>query len=319
MKELRAPLKAFYIQSIASLQKSYGETRMAIQGGYTHHGKTAKYHNPGEGNTLLRDLLNGSKPLMIARYGLYELRVVGGYLMENNELVNQAFFNLCNNAGFFPYEESLVSRFVETYTEATKKIDCFAAWNYRHGLWKEEQRVFQFGDEQTKLIDIDALNFYKYENPWTSSLEGKRVLVVHPFTTTIKNQYQKRSDLFTNQRTLPEFKSLDLVTAIQSAAGSPTQFRDWFAALNYMKGEIEQKDFDVALIGAGAYGLPLAAFVKSLGKKAVHMGGVSQMLFGIRGKRWEKNYSHFFNEHWVRPGENETPRDAQKVEGGCYW
>ena len=33
---------------------------------------------------------------------------------------------------------------------------------------------------------------------------------------------------------------------------------------NYMKNEIAAKDFDIALIGCGAYGMPLAAYVKSL-------------------------------------------------------
>jgi hypothetical protein len=40
--------------------------------------------------------------------------------------------------------------------------------------------------------------------------------------------------------------------------------------------DIDCLEFDVALIGAGAYGLPLAACVKRLGKKAIHMGGVTK-------------------------------------------
>jgi hypothetical protein len=70
-----------------------------------------------------------------------------------------------------------------------------------------------------------------------------------------------------------------------------------------MKAVIDGKDFDVAIIGCGAYGFPLAAHLKRLGKKAIYMGGATQLLFGIKGKRWD-NYrliSNFFNEHWVRP------------------
>ena len=54
-----------------------------------------------------------------------------------------------------------------------------------------------------------------------------------------------------------------------------------------MKAQIDKEDFDICLIGAGAYGFPLAAYVKRKGKKAVHLGGALQLLFGIKGSRWE--------------------------------
>ena len=63
-----------------------------------------------------------------------------------------------------------------------------------------------------------------------------------------------------------------------------------------------------------------------LGKKAVHLGGSLQLLFGIKGKRWEDpnynknyNYSELMNEYWIRPDERFKPQNAAQVEGGCYW
>ena len=47
-------------------------------------------------------------------------------------------------------------------------------------------------------------------------------------------------------------------------------------------------DFDVAIIGCGAYGFPLAAKLKQAGKQAIHLAGATQLLFGIKGKRWEE-------------------------------
>ena len=94
-------------------------------------------------------------------------------------------------------------------------------------------------------------------------------------------------------------------------------YESWFDALKDMKKQIKTIDFDIALIGAGAYGLFLADYCKSLGKKAVHMGGDTQLLFGIKGKRWD-DYG-IYNEYWVRPSEEDKPLGAEKVEGGCYW
>jgi hypothetical protein len=99
-----------------------------------------------------------------------------------------------------------------------------------------------------------------------------------------------------------------------------------------MKAEIDKQDYDVCLIGCGAYGFHLAAHIKRSGKKAVHLGGSLQLLFGIKGKRWEDpnygvkewgipfgSYSELINRDWVRPGDVYKPKNADKVEGACYW
>lgn len=93
-----------------------------------------------------------------------------------------------------------------------------------------------------------------------------------------------------------------------------------------MKDEIDHQDYNICLIGAGAYGFPLAAHVKRQGKKAVHLGGSLQLLFGIIGKRWENpnynkhyDYAALINEYWVRPGAKFQPKNSKKVEEACYW
>ena len=93
-----------------------------------------------------------------------------------------------------------------------------------------------------------------------------------------------------------------------------------------MKAQMDRIDYDICLIGCGAYGFPLAAHAKRMGKKGFHLGGSLQLLFGIRGKRWENpdynpdyNYAALMNEHWVKPSEEERPVAAKKVEDACYW
>ena len=90
-----------------------------------------------------------------------------------------------------------------------------------------------------------------------------------------------------------------------------------------MKKEIDKIDYDICIVGAGAYGFPLAAHVKRSGKKAIHLAGVTQLLFGIKGSRWENfivwPYMNLFNEHWIRPLGIEKPKNANQVEGACYW
>jgi hypothetical protein len=161
-------------------------------------------------------------------------------------------------------------------------------------------------------------------SPWTKALEGKKILVVHPFAETIEKQYKKREFIFKNNL-LPKF-NLKTIKAIQSIAGEKTVFNDWFEALESMKNEIDQQDYDICLIGCGAYGFHLAAHVKRMGKKAFHLGGSLQLLFGIRGNRWENenynseyNYSKLMNEYWIKPNKNEMPVNSKNIEESCYW
>ena len=88
-----------------------------------------------------------------------------------------------------------------------------------------------------------------------------------------------------------------------------------------MYKEAMKIDFDVAIIGCGSYGFPLAAMLRKSGKIAVHMGGATQLLFGIKGRRWEEReqFKAIMNDYWVRPDESEVPQNAVTVENGCYW
>ncbi|QSH41008.1 hypothetical protein P0136_10275 [Lentisphaerota bacterium ZTH] len=216
-------------------------------------------------------------------------------------------------AGFFPAEDKYMKRFAELMLNDSKLIDIV-------GVWRTEQsKIAEFFSQATN-VPLDTLEAFKFDPPWTEALKGNKVLVIHPFDETIRKQYKKRRQLFVDKRVLPDFE-LKTFRAVQSAADSKVDFKTWFDALDYMCREIDKIDFDIALIGAGAYGFPLAAYVKSIGKKAVHMGGVSQLLFGIQGNRWDRQdyYQALYNDQWTRASEVETPKNCLKVEGGSYW
>lgn len=196
-------------------------------------------------------------------------------------------------------------------------IDILASYIY------EEKYVNKY--LKCKRVDLDGYYApFLWKNPWTKYLKGKKVLVVHPFVDSIRYQYENnRCNLFDDPDVLPEFAELHTIKAVQTIADQEdSRFDTWFDALQYMKDEISKVDFDIALIGCGAYGMCLAAHVKRMGKQAVHLAGWTQMLFGVYGERWIKDqpqYSKFINEHWIRPLESEKPKGAEKVEGGCYW
>ena len=132
--------------------------------------------------------------------------------------------------------------------------------------------------------------------------------------------YKRREKLFEDVRILPEFK-LRTYQAIQSQGGT-SKYASWVDAFEKMKEDIAKIDFDISLIGCGAYGMPLGAFIKEvLKKQAIHVGGQLQLLFGIKGKRWDmrKDTSVLYNQYWIRPTEELRPKNYMDIENGCYW
>ncbi len=275
-----------------------------------------------EGNDLIREMISTNLPQMYSRLGYAELACIRFYLQKRSgkkkKYPKQIQFSMRNNAGYFPVNDDLLDKFSQFFLEHIKSVDVMGVWFNDY-----EDVVCNRYCGRARLVDLDCLNPFLYKYPWSSRLKGKKVLVVHPFVESIKKQYsEKRTLLFENPDVLPEFE-LKTVKAVQSIAGSPVEFGSWFDAYEHMCAEIKKVDFEIAIIGAGAYGLPLASFVKSIGKQAIHMGGTTQILFGVKGRRWETGYvdtiAKLFNDHWMRPLETEIPSGYRKVEDGCYW
>lgn len=220
-------------------------------------------------------LISDNNPCMISRFGSTELQTLwySRFYPLSLPLKERTYNNIQNASGFFPVTHKNLKRFYHEYNADVKDMDMLVSWRIEELFFKDWIRKKQMIRKTT----MDT--FYAQERPWTAALEGKRVLVVHPFAETIEQQYNNfRDKLFENPKILPVFASLQTVKAVQSIAGEKVQYSDWFEALDYMKSEIDKKEYDIALIGCGAYGLPLAAHVKRMGKKSVHMGGGNSVL-----------------------------------------
>lgn len=300
-------------------------------------------------NDAIYNLLSKDAPCMISRFGTTEMNAINNYLCVTNDKkyttklweyitdhthtpwwTTSHFEVMSVYSGIFPPSVDTTVRFSERYLKDIPEIDLLGAFQYHEKFMPLREDIIK--------IQLETMYPFFVENPWTRILKGKKVLVVHPFDQSIREQYEKRKDLFDDQNILPDF---ELITfqAVQSVGGAKVPFKDWFEALKYMEDKISNIDFDICILGCGAYGMPLAAHIKRIGKKAVHIGGGTQLLFGIKGKRWEEqyntdfnnewkyrpnetinlNYKDLFNENWSYPGDNEKPKGAENVEGACYW
>ena len=286
-------------------------------------------HSTLDTQQLIKDHLSRDKPCMIARFGSVELQSIVDYLypatLKNilpfvkGQIPSWGYApstirTMRINAGFFPPTKKMLNRFGTLMLDSMKEVDLLGSWR------PEEEFVMMYMPNVTR-VPLSDLEPYYFDNPWTTALEGKRVLVIHPFEDTIHRQHARLDKLFADKQMTPNYELLT-IKAVQSIAGNkPESFNDWFEALEWMKAEIDKLDFDIAIIGCGAYGFPLAAYVKQIGKKAIHLGGAVQYLFGIRSNAAEQN-SHLksiMNKYWVYPSQEETPKGIEKVEDSRYW
>lgn len=269
-----------------------------------------------EQQKVFGELIDKGIPFFAGRLGMTETRMMRDLVFKYKDKYADSLNQLCRWSGFFPEDESLLERYKEIEIDALRNVDFLLRLRGRG----ENYLIKKYCKKD--VVFANALGGWGTDHPWTRALKGKKVLVIHPFADTIEKQYEKRGKLFpSNPEILPEFE-LHTIKAVQTIAGQDdSRFATWFDALDYMKMQVDSVDFDIALIGCGAYGFPLGAYCKKIGKQAVHIGGDLQMLFGILGSRWEEYdiTKKLVNDYWVRPSDDETPKSAQVVEGACYW
>jgi hypothetical protein len=273
------------------------------------------------GNRIIREALASGEPQAIGRLGSTETLAIRTYLRTRGSAGAAARsassrHQLYTHSGMYPDDYDVYARFCQhMLDEVLPKITLMAVW-YNLG---EASIVNQYCPGST-LLGLLALEPYRVASPWWGALAGRKVLAVHPFSDTILQQHARLSNVWAGTQVMPEF-TLACVRVPHYPTMVPPRHRDWFETLAELKEKMAAKPFDIAIIGAGAYSLPLAVHAKKLGKQGIHLGGAAQLFFGIRGKRWDRQpeFQRIFNEYWVRPLPEDTPPDNISVEGGCYW
>ncbi|MEI6828779.1 MAG: hypothetical protein WCK64_02860 [Synechococcaceae cyanobacterium ELA445] len=269
----------------------------------------------GEAGRWISAALQARRPVLVGRLGSVEARLMGEARWRPGCFSRVTLREAHRNAGMFPLDAGSLERAAERMQAALGAVDLLAAWDSPH-----QARLVADLVPLPQRCSLAALEPWWLKAPWTATLAGRRVLVVHPFAISMERQLAHRRELFADSQVLPEFELLTLRPPL-TLGGARDGYSSWGAALDDLVDRTSALEFDVALLGCGAYGLPLAAAIKAMGRPVVHLGGALQLLFGIRGRRWETmpRFAALMNSSWVRPSPEETPIGAAQVDGGCYW
>lgn len=256
--------------------------------------------------TAFRDIFDSKRSLTF-----YELCSLYAGARNKNGIRLKSARMLRQNAGVYSVrKESDFDRFYEIYKECVPNIDFFFRW------FSGDALLLKTGLD-AQIAPLEYLNILQNPGFYKGVFEGKRLLVVSPHELTLQYQVEKKYSALCDHLQVNSF-SLETVKTkhkIQSSAG------DWFDDLDYLKAQLSNKrNVDYVILGCGAFGLPLACHAKELGISALHLGGVTQLLFGIMGARWEYLVPDFESTSlWTRPVDADRPAGFESIESGCYW
>ena len=279
-----------------------------------------------EVSDFIASSIRSGNPFMLSRFGSEELKWYVHYKTLNRGFLERSWAyitcqtetwhteaRIIDNLTFVPRSLEMTKYFINEMDAAIPQIDLLGSWlaMEQHPCVKRSRTT-----SYAFLVDMEP---YYHSNPWSAALEGKRVLVIHPMEKSILQQYEKRTLLFENPAVLPDFTLLTL----QAKYFDDPVYNTWEKIYSFYVEEVNKINFDIALIGCGSWGMPLAARIKQMGKIAIHLGGASQLLFGITGNRWDTLYpefsERFVNRYWVKPESEEKPSWASNYDNNSYW
>ena len=208
--------------------------------------------------------------------------------------------------------------------EVLPEMDAMVEWQRP----VEEGYILQMYSRNSERLVLRSLEPYyepTKEERYTYSPDV-HFAVVSPFSKSIEAQRDRIADVWTAE---PVFHSTTKITPVKAGYGPmlsetggwPSGITTGQQAVSYTVDQVVATGATVTLIGCGALSLPIAAALKKRGVSAIHTGGATQILFGIKGRRWLTHsvIGPMMNSAWISPHKDEVPTRAERVEGGCYW
>ncbi len=260
--------------------------------------------NPELKNAISKNILSLANWLY-STSGYYDKSVKGNYFDFNITCLNKNFFEYikhlqtavsgCNITQFF-FHEGLVMNLVQQY-----KNDSIKQFNLKNFT------ILNGTEFQERIDDIFKL------------MENKNVLVISSFDGLVQQQYDS-GNLYKIYSNFPKLKSLKTIK-FPYCFNNNGPDNTYFETLENIFNEIKNIEFDIAILGCGAYGHMLCHKIDvELGRDAIYVGGSIQTLFGILSSREKEHGKVKYNDYWITTiPEEYKPKNYKLVENGCYW
>jgi len=273
-----------------------------------------------DGNNVISHFLKQRVPFCAGKIGVTELNLLYCHhnIINAKRFLPQLQHEVEDIAGLYPYNHETTIKFGEDMINALKEVNLIPTWNKVNPIF--EDYILKTHCSHSYITQLQHLEPYFFDKPWTDQLEGRTVLVCSPFTDSITKNYSNLDKIW-NGKIRPNFnlKTYKYPFALKISPNSKYSTSD--DVFQEALANIRSTDFDIGIFGTGYTSLLLAAECKRMGKVGIHLGGATQILFGIKGQRWReiKQFQPLFNDNWTDPMDHEKPEKRQMVESGCYW
>jgi hypothetical protein len=281
-------------------------------------------NKPQKDNLYIKTLIEENNPFFIGRIAGCELKIAHNFYKGDLFDIADELRELENNAGIKIQNSDSLAKYSRKLVTAYDNCTIIAEWEQVGKVFQKtgsSQKFIQVRTPNIPKIDARALEPYYFKESWMSAMKNKKILIIHPFVKTIQKQIKQLDKIFPNQSWF-ENCTFEIIAPPFTLAGNH-QNKDWEEHLDEFIGRLKQvKEFDIALIAAGGYGMLIADLIFTEMKKSVmYVGGALQIFFGIIGKRWfeNKDILKLVNDDWIRPNREDKPLNFQNVEKGCYW
>lgn len=247
-------------------------------------------------------------------------------LQKIQEFEKLLLFHGFKQSGVFPANLNYYLEFNEFYIEQIKNLDSLGIFYYPpeleiigHYQLKNKIIYFQYQEPERESPSDEKNCYLQY-------FKDKKVLLICPFAEILKERATK--DIFEGiwSKTGKKWFYPNSVEALELPYGFVRETQEKYSTavdlLRDITREIDNRDFDVALIAAAGLAIPIASHVKNLGKIGIDLGGHLQILFGVLGKRWRERQDwqeQYFNDYWIDMPAKYKPKQTDVCDAGAYW
>jgi hypothetical protein len=236
-------------------------------------------------------------------------------------------FHGLKQSGVFPADPRFYLDFNKFYMQHIRNLDCLGLFYEPPLMELELIKHYQLKNKFIYYVDQepDRSVIDNPENCYLQYFKGKKLLVICPFAEFLKERATKEVFEAVWSKTGKKWFYPRSVDALELPYGfSAETHKTYSTAIDLFHDiarEIDKRDFDVALIGAAGLAIPIASYIKNMGKIGIDLGGHLQICFGVLGNRWRRRKDFerdYFNDSWIYLPAQYRP-DPLEVGDYDYW
>jgi hypothetical protein len=151
-----------------------------------------------------------------------------------------------------------------------------------------------------------------------TNLQNKKVLIVSNATDILKKSYDRGLQNVYNIE-ICQFSSVGYIKTPQTTKGSYYPHENSIVTTEEIFREIQNEDYDIALLACGVYGVPLTNMIQKSGKMAVYLGSALYTMFGVYNHGIPLPTNPIYNTLNFIEVEEECPSHCKHIDLGKYW